>query len=522
MTQVGEGPEADSRPVLTFGAPAVGDVLADRYRLEERVTDDSSGRQVWRGSDVVLRRAVAVVLRYPGGESATEMLSSAVAASRVSHSNLVGVYDAIDEGDFAYVVREWVDGSALRDYVAQHPLSPPRAMAIGHAAASAVAAVHATGIVHGNVHPGSILIGNEGRVVLGDARTDGDATAESDIRAIGGILYFSLTGHWPHRELATAGKEDLPDAVRDSSGTLAAPRQVRAGVPTYLDELTMELLDQRRTLPSAEMLAAELGRMDADAEAEADGEGDSVDGAYFDPDNPLGFGSAPIEPPRPAGRKIAVGVLALLFLAAAGLLIGARLLDPAGTDNTAGQPSSGGNNHAPASQAPAGPAATEVTLTADQLRVVDPGGDRTELKGVEKAIDKNESTGWQTQKYNDSPRFGDIEGKTGMGILINLGTPRKVDVQVNMSAPGAAVELRTGASDPGKTSGKAGDQQILDTYSNVVKPVGDGSGVSVNMLFTLDQPAQYLLVWITSLPKVDSGPPAHYQVGVQEIKVTTR
>ena len=80
MTQVGEGQEADevTPPVMTFGAPTVGEVLAERYELAEHINDDSAGRQVWRGVDVILRRPVAVVLRYPGGDSAQEMLQAAV------------------------------------------------------------------------------------------------------------------------------------------------------------------------------------------------------------------------------------------------------------------------------------------------------------------------------------------------------------------------------------------------------------------------------------------------------------
>src|ERR1700755_1894307 len=119
VTQVGEGQEADEAtpPVLTVGAPHVGEVLADRYELAEHINDDAAGRQVWQGIDVVLRRPVAVVLRYPGGDSAQEMLQAAVTASRVIHPNLVGVYDAIDEGTRSYVVREWVEGEALRDVV---------------------------------------------------------------------------------------------------------------------------------------------------------------------------------------------------------------------------------------------------------------------------------------------------------------------------------------------------------------------------------------------------------------------
>ena len=136
MTQVGEGHETaadEAGPVMTFGAPAVGEILAERYQLEEHVNNDSAGRQVWRGIDVILRRPVAVVLRHPGGDSATEMLQAAVDASRVIHSNLVGVYDAIDEGERAYVVREWVDGEALRELVAEEgPLDPARALSLIH------------------------------------------------------------------------------------------------------------------------------------------------------------------------------------------------------------------------------------------------------------------------------------------------------------------------------------------------------------------------------------------------------
>ena len=185
MTQVGEGHEAEgSRPIMTFGVPRVGEVLADRYRLEEHINDDAVGRQVWRGIDVILRRPVAVVLRYPGGDSAIEMLDAAVSASRVVHPNLVGVYDAIDEGDRAYVVREWVEGAALREYATHTPLDADRATAVGSAVAAATAAMHATGMVHGNIHPGTVLIAADGRVVLADARIDDHASVEADILSL--------------------------------------------------------------------------------------------------------------------------------------------------------------------------------------------------------------------------------------------------------------------------------------------------------------------------------------------------
>ncbi|WP_162908100.1 protein kinase family protein, partial [Allorhizocola rhizosphaerae] len=217
MTHVGPSPFLSS-----------GDVLADRYRLDRHINDDSAGRQVWRGVDVVLQRPVAIVLRHPGGVPAEEMLQAAVTASRVSHPNLIGVYDAIDQDTHAFVVREWIDGGAMRDLVAEEgPLDPERSTYILHAVASAVAALHESGMAHGNIHPGTVLIAGDGRVVVADARVDPTTSLERDIRSVGACGYFMLTGHWP-REVREAGRTALPDARRDDSGALVAPRKVRA------------------------------------------------------------------------------------------------------------------------------------------------------------------------------------------------------------------------------------------------------------------------------------------------------
>lgn len=511
MTQVGEGPEAASRPVMTFGAPTLGEILADRYRLEEHVNEDSFGRQMWRAVDVVLRRPVAVILRYPGGDSAAEMLRSAVTASRVAHANFMGVYDAIDEGHRAYVVREWVDGVSLRDYVTEHPLPASRATTVGHAVASAVAAVHATGVAHGNIHPGTVLIGAEGRVVLADARIGEDVTVEADIRAIGGILYFSLTGRWPHAEVPAPERHDLPDAVRDADGNLTPPQQATAGAPAHLATLTMDLLDQSQALPTAEVLAAELGRLDAEAEFEA-----AMDGGYFDGDSPVPFGAGSVtEAHRPAGRKMLVGVLALLLVAATGLFLATQLLS--GGDAGGGQTGQGGVASPPSTSGGQTTGNTNpLKLSADRVRVVDPKGDGTELAGADKTVDGNLDTIWKTDQYNNNAKFGLL--KDGMGILIDLGEARKVQVEVVFDLAGTSAELRTGTVNP--SPGPTGDGEVISSYE-VKQRHAEHNGTK--MVFnTLEEPARYLLVWITSLPKVDDGPPPHFQVGVQEIFVYPR
>ena len=244
--------------VMTFGASAAGELLADRYRLDDHIDTDAAGRQIWRGTDMVLRRPVALVVRQPGGEAAAPMLTAAVAASRLVHPHIVSVYDAIDDGHRAYLVREWVPGVALRDVLRNAPLDPERATLVTHAIAEAVAALHAAGIVHGNVHPGTVLIADDGRVVLADPHAEGPATVEGDVRALGGILYACLTTHWPFAE---AGHATLPDAPRDNAGRLASPRQVRGGIPRHLDEIAAQVLDPRNAPPAASALAAEFARL---------------------------------------------------------------------------------------------------------------------------------------------------------------------------------------------------------------------------------------------------------------------
>ena len=280
---------------MTFGAATAGEVLVDRYRLEEHIDTDTAGRQIWRGIDTVLRRPVALVIRQPGGEAAAGMLTVAVAASRLVHPHLVSVYDAIDEGHRAYLVREWVPGIALRDVLSQSPLDAERATLVTHAVAEAVAALHAAGIVHGNIHPGTILIADDGRVVLLDAHADAPTDPEYDVRAVGAVLYACLTGHWPYAE---AGRSALPDAVRDGHGRISRPRQIRGGIPAHLDEIATELLDPQVEPPPASALAAEFARLANQGDTDYDG------GGYeqYDEDRhgsgPMGFG-----PDRGGGRR---------------------------------------------------------------------------------------------------------------------------------------------------------------------------------------------------------------------------
>lgn len=499
------------------GAPAVGEILADRYRIEEHINDDSTGRQVWRGVDVILRRAVTIVLRAPGGAEADEMLGAAVAASRVVHPNIVGVYDAIDEGSRAYVVREWVEGRSLRDVVREAPLDPARAISVSRAVADAVAAVHATGVSHGNVHPGTVLLSVDNRVVLGDARANERATVDGDVRAVGAVLYCALTGYWPR---FIPGPAALPDAPMADDGRLASPRQVRQGVPAQLDQLTMDLLEGDSDQPGAAELAVELTRMgyhdragyQTPAYYEADYQEGHEPTDYQGYDtrvtSPLDFvsntdhGLPPDDRRSSIGKKILVGVAGVLVIALAGLLLGVFL------NTNSSDPSASGPDNRQGSGADAGEP-QPIALNRGMVRLVDPPqGDRTEGEGIELAVDGDTSTGWPTQEYTAS-NFGNI--KPGMGLLIDLGKKRSLsEVQLTLSAPETTVEIRHGDTDYGDSS--AGDAKIDKKYQEAAPP----RSLQANAKIPVDVETRYLLIWITELPAYQDGT---FQVELKEIQI---
>jgi hypothetical protein len=475
------------------GAPAVGEVLADRYRLEEHIHDDSTGRQVWRGMDVILRRPVTIVLKYPGGDSANDMLQAAVAASRVVHPHTVGVYDAVDEGERAYVVREYVDGHPLREIVSTDgPLEPVRATAVAYAIADALAAIHETGVAHGNVHPNTVLLGAE-RIVLADARTAADASQEGDIRGLGGVLYCALTGTWPGE---LPGDFELPPAPT-VDGKLVAPRQVCPDVPNYIDALTMDLLDDQLAAPTAAELSGELARLNIANEVSG----------------PLDL--VTVETPEPPERrrrwkKLTIGIASLAVISLLGLLIGTKWLN----SNTTG--GSDAASSAPTSQSSPGGNSAPTAIKPAHIRIVDPDeGDRTELTGAGNAIDDSATTQWETQNYRQA-NFGSY--KRGMGILLDLGKVHDIStVSVVLSDGGATVGLRMGTSDPanGGTSTTAKDNSVVSDYKQV--PGAGQQVVQVTKSWTLSGvKTRYLMVWITKLPQGQDG---GYQLGVKDIKV---
>ena len=141
--------------------------LAGRYVLEAPIGRGGMG-EVWRGTDTVLGRQVAVKtidLRSLRDESgAARFEREARATAGLSHPNVVTVHDSGVEGDTAFIVMELLPGPSLADELADGPLPVDEVVEVGRQVASALDAAHARGLVHRDIKPGNIAYAADGRV----------------------------------------------------------------------------------------------------------------------------------------------------------------------------------------------------------------------------------------------------------------------------------------------------------------------------------------------------------------------
>jgi hypothetical protein len=209
----------------------ISTVLADRYRLDERIAAGSVG-EVWRGADVRLNRPVAVKLlraefaRHP--ETLARFRAEARHAGSLSHPAIAQIYDYV-EADPPYLVMELVGGSSLAVLLARGPMAPARAMEVIAQAADGLGAAHAAGLVHHDVKPANLLVGQDGQVKITDfgiAHVAGSAPPARPGTVFGTPAYLA-----PERVAGTAA---APAADLYSLGVVAY--ECLAGAPPFSGE----------------------------------------------------------------------------------------------------------------------------------------------------------------------------------------------------------------------------------------------------------------------------------------------
>jgi hypothetical protein len=355
--------------------------------------------------------------------------------------------------------------------------------------AGALAAAAAEGVHHLVLDPRDVLISDHGVAVVGvgvraalkgvQSSDDPERGPEQvDAWRIGAVLYAALTARWPGQ--ACAGLVEGPLVA----GEPASPRQVRAGVPTDVDEVV------QRTLSTevAEPLTTPA----------------MVEAALTDVGEPPRWGTPTPNRPLP-WRAMGVVVIALLFLA--GLLLVAWQFwqdserPPAGATTT-NSPSTTPSATTEPTEAP------ETPLPIARALAFDPAGDNQENdEDARLAIDGDPTTAWRTLTYA-SRELGDL--KPGVGLELKLrGTQPVGGIELELVGRGTDLQIwaqRPAGADGGGNGPLAGYKKLASVR---------GAGDQATWRFAPAVETESIVIWLTALPTSESG----YRGGIAKVQL---
>ncbi len=194
----------DDEALLASTPPSPGQPLREeRYRIVSALGAGGMGR-VYLAQDLTLDRLVALkVIPATGDRSAREsrqlLLTEAQALAKLSHPNVVQIYDVSLEGDDLFIAMEYVPGSDLSQWLREELRSRREVLRMFLAAGEGLAAAHAAGLVHCDVKPSNILLGQDGRIRISDFGLAALPHADGQLRRGGTRAYRA-----PEQSQATA------------------------------------------------------------------------------------------------------------------------------------------------------------------------------------------------------------------------------------------------------------------------------------------------------------------------------
>lgn len=264
-----------------------GMYLQGRYEIIEKIGSGGMA-DVYKARCHTLNRLVAVkVLKeeFSSNESFVNRFKmEAQAAARLSHPNIVNVYDVIDEGDSHYIIMELIEGITLKSYIAKKGrLEVKETIGIAIQVAQGMSAAHQHNIIHRDIKPQNIIVSRDGKVKVADfgiARAASSNTqdlnamgsvhyispeqakgepvdARSDIYSLGITMFEMVTGRLPFD-----GENTLSVAMAHLENPITPPKVCNPDIPESLEQIILKCTEKRPEdrYGSAEEVIADLRR----------------------------------------------------------------------------------------------------------------------------------------------------------------------------------------------------------------------------------------------------------------------
>ena len=262
-----------------------GKLLGNRYEIVEKIGNGGMST-VYKATDKVLKRYVAVkILRdefTTDEEFVKRFEAEAQSAARLTHANIVSIYDVGVDGNLHYIVMELIQGKTLKEIIIEErgPLPWKWSVNVAVQIASALEAAHKNNIVHRDIKPHNIIITEDGIAKVTDfgiAKAVSNSTitafgttigsvhyfspeharggftdAKSDLYSLGVVMYEMVTGRVPF-------DADTPVSValKHMQEEPEEPIDINPSVPTAINKIIMKALQKDTTLryqSSTEML----------------------------------------------------------------------------------------------------------------------------------------------------------------------------------------------------------------------------------------------------------------------------
>jgi serine/threonine-protein kinase len=458
----------------------VGEVIAGRYELQELLGTGGMS-SVYRAHDTLLERDVALKVLHEHHHEDEEYVErfrrEARAVAQLSHPNIVTVIDRGEDDGRQFIVFEFVQGRTLKDVVDDGPLEVRRALEVTIEVARGLAFAHEHGIVHRDVKPQNVIIGEDGEAkvtdfgiarsldlegmtesgtVLGTSNyiapeqaTGRPVDFETDVYGLGVVLFELLTGEPPF-----TGDSFVAVAMQHVHEPAPSVLERRHDVPSRVALAVDRALekDPNDRFASMEQLAAELEACLAELDGDA-------------AESPTLVGPALRAPrPRRRPRRRRGWVPAALILGGVVLLAAALAAVFVARDD--------------GSLLPGSAAEPAVTVKLSGVGAFDPppGDGREHDDEAADATDGDPASYWTTERYESF-------GKPGVGLVLQA-TPEAPVARLTLvtDTPGFTAEIRSGDA-PGQA-----------------RPVSPARSVAGTTTFTLSSAAaRYYVVWITNL-----------------------